>query len=81
MSKKLLEIHPDDILRGLSDWIDYAMPALGTPVSIEKFPTGQSNPTLQNNARDWQTNEVLRASQATTRNHLEISPCRRSRIW
>ena len=47
MSKKLPEIHPDDILRGLSDWIDYAMPALGTPVSIEKFPTGQSNPTYR----------------------------------
>ena len=47
MSKKLPEIHPDDILRGLSDWIDYAMPALGTPVLIEKFPTGQSNPTYR----------------------------------
>ena len=47
MSKELLEIHPDDVLHGLSGWLDYAMPGLGTPVSIEKFPTGQSNPTYR----------------------------------
>ena len=43
MSKKLLEIHPDDIYAGCPT-VDYAMPALGTPVSIEK-PDRQSNPT------------------------------------
>ena len=46
MSKELLDIHPDDMLRRLSDWLDYNAGA-GYASPIEKFPTGQSNPTYR----------------------------------